>query len=173
LPKKGDDPQLQLALGDLYRRERQTDLAITHLTEAARLAPADPAAQFQLGLAYTDAGNLDAALDAFRRTVQLRPDDADGYYNLGVIVGEKIRVLVDEKVIAYRKAAELRPGQADAHYHLGVAYIQQAQLSRGEGKRDLLQLALEQFRLFQQSAPQDPKAPAAVHNIRVLEPQVK
>ena len=112
-----------------------------------RIAPADPAVQFQLGLAYTDAGNLDAALDAFRRTVQLRPDDADGHYNLGVIVGEKIRGLVDEKVIAYRKAAELRPAQADAHYHLGVAYIQQAQLSRVEGKRALLQLALEQFRL--------------------------
>jgi tetratricopeptide (TPR) repeat protein len=124
-------------------------------------------------LAYTDAGNLDAALDAFRRTVQLRPDDADGHYNLGVIVGEKIRVLVDEKVTAYRAAAERRPTQADAHYYLGVAYIQQAQLSRVEEKHALLQRALEQFRLFQQSAPQDPKAPAAVHNIRVLEPQVK
>jgi hypothetical protein len=42
-----------------------------------------------------------------------------------------------------------------------------------EDKRALLQLALEQFRLFQSSAPQDPKAPAAAHNIEVLEPQVK
>ena len=74
---------------------------------------------------------------------------------------------------AYRRAFELRPTQADAHYNLGVAYIQKAQISRMEEKRSLLQLALEQFRLFQQSAPSDPKAAAAAHNIQVLEPQVK
>jgi hypothetical protein len=76
-------------------------------------------------------------------------------------------------VAAYRRAVELRPTLADAHYHLGVAYIQKAQLSRVEDKRSLLQLAMEEFRLFEQSAPQDPKAAAASHNIRVLEPQVK
>ena len=90
-----------------------------------------------------------------------------------MVVGEKIRALVDEKVAAYRRAVELRPTLADAHYHLGVAYIQKAQLSRVEDKRSLLQLAMEEFRLFEQSAPQDPKAAAASHNIRVLEPQVK
>jgi hypothetical protein len=42
-----------------------------------------------------------------------------------------------------------------------------------EEKRALLQLALDEFRLFQQFAPQDSKAAAAAHNVRVLEPQVK
>jgi hypothetical protein len=42
-----------------------------------------------------------------------------------------------------------------------------------EEKRALLQRALEEFRLFQQFAPQDPKAAVATHNIQVLEPQVK
>jgi Flp pilus assembly protein TadD len=173
LPQKADDPQLHVALGDLYRRLRQPQAAVTHLSEAARLAPHDAGIQFQLGLALADSGDLDRAMAAFQRTVELRPDDADAHYNLGVVVGEKIRALVDEKVAAYRKAATLRPGQADAHYYLGVAYIQKAQISRVEDKRALLQLALEQFRLFHQSAPQDPKAPAAAHNIQVLEPQVQ
>ena len=126
-----------------------------------------------MGLAHADAGETDQAIEAFREAIGLHPDDADASYNLGVMVGEKIRALVDEKVAAYRRAVELRPTQADAHYHLGVAYVQKAQLSRVEEKRALLQLALEEFRLFQQSAPQDPKAAAATHNIRVLEPQVK
>jgi Flp pilus assembly protein TadD len=81
--------------------------------------------------------------------------------------------LLDEKVTAYRKAVELRPSQADTHYHLGVAYIQKAQLSQVGEKRALLRLALDEFRLFQQLAPQDPKADAAAHNVRALEPQVK
>ena len=88
-------------------------------------------------------------------------------------MGEKIRALVDEKVLAYRRAAELRPAQADAHYSLGVAYMEKARDSRLDEKRALIQLALEQFRLFQQLAPQDPRAPAAAHNIEALEPQVK
>jgi tetratricopeptide (TPR) repeat protein len=86
---------------------------------------------------------------------------------------EKIRALVDEKVKVYRRAVELRPSLADAQYNLGMAYIQKALMSQGEEKRALLQLALEQFRLFHQSAPQDPKAAAATHNIKALEPQVK
>jgi Flp pilus assembly protein TadD len=80
---------------------------------------------------------------------------------------------VDEKVEAFRKAVELRPGHAEAHYHLAVAYVQKAQLGRVEDKRLLLSQALEQFRLFQQAAPADPKAASAAHNIDVLEPQVK
>jgi tetratricopeptide (TPR) repeat protein len=148
-------------------------MAVTHLREAARLVPSDASVRFQLGLAHAEAGDTDQAIEAFHGVVGLRPEDADAYYNLGVVVGEKIRALVDEKVNAYRRAVELRPALADAHYHLGVAYIQKAQLSRVEEKRTLLQQALEQFRLFQQSAPQDPKAAAATHNIKVLEPQVK
>ena len=60
-------------------------------------------------------------------------------------------------------------GQADQV----LAYIEKARDSRLDEKRALLQLALEQFRLFQQLAPQDPRAPAAAHNIEALEPQVK
>ena len=91
----------------------------------------------------------------------------------GLEIGKKIRALMDDKVAAYRKAAELRPTDANAHYGLGVAYIEKARDSRLDEKRALLQLALEQFRLFQQLAPQDPRAPAAAHNIEALEPQVK
>ncbi len=171
--KKPEDAQLHLTLGELYRRTRQIPEAVTHLTEAARLAPNDAATHFQLGLACADAGDPPRAMAAFRRAVQLRPDDADAYYNLGVVAGESIKSLIDEKVAAYKKAAELRPTQADAHYQLGVAYIQKAQISRGDDKRALLHLALEQFRLFQQAAPQDPRAPTAAHNIQILEPQVK
>jgi tetratricopeptide (TPR) repeat protein len=113
------------------------------------------------------------ALEAFRAAATLDPANADAQYNLGVVMGEKIRALVDEKVATYRRAVELKPDLADAHYHLGVAYIQKAQLGRVEEKRALLQLALEEFRLFERYAPNDPKAAAASHNIQVLEPQVK
>jgi tetratricopeptide (TPR) repeat protein len=148
-------------------------VAAAHFLDAARLAPTDASIRFNLGLAYTDAGETDQAIEAFREAVRLRPEDADANYNLGVVLGEKIRALVDEKVQVYRRAVELRPALADAHYFLGVAYIQKAQLSRVGEKRSLLQLALEEFRLFEQSAPQDPKAATATHNIQVLEPQVK
>jgi Flp pilus assembly protein TadD len=148
-------------------------VAADHFLVAAQLAPTDASIRFNLGLAYGEAGQTDQAIEAFREAVRLRPDDADANYNLGVLIGGKIRALVDEKVQAYRRAVELRPTLADAHYSLGVAYIQKAQLSRVEEKRSLLQLALEQFRLFERFAPQDPKAATATHNIEVLEPQVK
>ena len=61
---------------------------------------------------------MDRALAAFRRTVELRPDDADAYYNLGVVVGEKIQALVNEKVAAYRKAvAAAEPISASVTNH--------------------------------------------------------
>jgi tetratricopeptide (TPR) repeat protein len=175
LPKRPDDPQLHTTLGDLYRTTKQPALATAEFREAARLAPNDPAVHFQLGLAYADAGETDRAIEAFRKTVALRPADADAYYNLGLVVGDKIRALLDERVAAYQKAVEFRPTLADAHYNLGVALIQKAQIqiNRTEEKHALLQLALEQFRLFQQFAPSDPKAASAAHNIEILEPQVK
>jgi Flp pilus assembly protein TadD len=160
-------------LGDIYRRTNQPQLAVAHFRDAASLAPADASIRVHLGLAYVEAGETDPAIEAFREAVRLRPDDADANYNLGVVIGEKIRTLVDEKVQVYRRTVELRPALADAHYYLGVAYIQKAQISRVDEKRALLQLALEEFRRFEQSAPQDPKAPTATHNIEVLEPQVK
>jgi tetratricopeptide (TPR) repeat protein len=129
--------------------------------------------RYNAGVGALQRGKLEDALTQFRQAIGLRPDDPDAHYNLGVVVGEKIRDLVDEKVAAYRRAVELRPGLADAHYHRGVAYLQKAQLSRAEMKRVLLQFALEEFRRFQHSAPEDPKAAAATHNIRVLEPQLK
>ncbi len=119
-----------------------------------------------------EARDIDSAIAAFRQSASLRPDDADAYFNLGLMLGEKIRALVDEKVAAYQKAVELRPNQADAHRNLGAAYIQKAQLSRADEKEALITLATEQFKLYQQLAPQDAKT-AGTEQLQTSEPQVK
>jgi tetratricopeptide (TPR) repeat protein len=173
LPRKADDPQLRVMLGALYRQTRQPELAAVQFREALRLVPTDADARFQLGLALADANQVDEAIAVFREASRERPQDGETAYQLGATLGEKIRLLVDEKVAAFQRAVELPSSSPDAHYRLAVAYIQKAQFSRIEEKRELLRLALEQYRLFQQAAPTDPKAADAAHNIEVLEPQVK
>jgi len=173
LPSKADDRELHMMLGGLYRQTQQPSLAAQEFREALRLAPADHEARVQLGLALADAAELDEAIVVLREATREQPEDSETTYQLGAILAEKIRLLIDEKVAAFQRAVALRPGSPDAHYRLAVAYIQKAQFSRIEDKRELLRLALEQYRLFQQAAPTDPKAADAAHNIEVLEPQLK
>jgi tetratricopeptide (TPR) repeat protein len=117
-------------------------------------------------------GQTDKAIQALEQAISLKPDDADAHYNLGVAYGQKIQRLLDQKIAAYQRAIQIRPGQAEAHYQLAIALLQKAYMSGPEEKRELLQRALAQFRLFQEYAPTDPKASSALQNIRTLEPLV-
>ena len=60
-----DSPLLRLSLGKLYRKDGQTENAISHLHRAVADEPDYSAAWKELGLALMDAGELDAAAKAF------------------------------------------------------------------------------------------------------------
>jgi Flp pilus assembly protein TadD len=77
-----DEPAGWANLGLLLLRQQDVDGALTHLTKAANLAPADGHIQRLLALAESRKGNVTASLAHWRKAVELDPTDAKATYAL-------------------------------------------------------------------------------------------
>jgi predicted TPR repeat methyltransferase len=105
--------------GMLCFQQRELELALSHVAEAARLAPGNATFIADLGRIQKARGDLVEAIATLERAVVLDPQCAASWAALG-----DARNAADsrvEAVDAYRRAIDIAPDLAMAHNNLGVA----------------------------------------------------
>jgi tetratricopeptide (TPR) repeat protein len=129
-----NDPDLRVALGDLYLRERKYGEAIEQFNEALKADENRADALMGLGMAYQGGGDKEQAFTAFTRVVEVSKDTSyaagdlrleAAYYYLGAMHLERDEF--DEAVESLLAALAIEPTDADAMYVLGNAYRAQGE----------------------------------------------
>ncbi|HKZ46472.1 MAG TPA: tetratricopeptide repeat protein [Thermodesulfobacteriota bacterium] len=69
-------------LGNIYNIKGMLDRAISHYTEALRIAPKDTSTRFNLALTYKRSGNMSKAKAEFEEVLRLNPEDEGARRNL-------------------------------------------------------------------------------------------
>lgn len=105
-------------MGMLLAQTNRSDQAVTHLREAARLAPGNPLALRALGHASLAASKLEEAAEAFGRLAALRPELAEAHFGQGNALRDMGRVA--DAIQAYRRAVAADPRSPHARINLGV-----------------------------------------------------
>ncbi len=98
-------------------RPPQYDEAISCLSAAAALQPANPQALFQLGRALARRARWDEATVAIRRCLELKPEFAEAHLLSGMVLHNQGRL--DAAVAALRRAIDLEPGDHETYLELG------------------------------------------------------
>lgn len=118
--------------------------AITHLTEAIRIAPDVSGYHADLGVLLKTAERLDKRLDHYERALALDPARHTYLTNLGAALGDLGRV--DEAEAACRRALVLSPEHPPTLINLASALV----------RRNRLDEAIDLFRRAARGAPDDP-----------------
>jgi tetratricopeptide (TPR) repeat protein len=108
----------------------QTAAAITHLRQAAMLAPREGSIQENLGRALLATGQLEPAVGAFRAAIAADERRAAAHHGLGVTLARLGRV--DEALGNLTKAAALAPDESDFAINLGHAERETGRLVAAE-----------------------------------------
>ncbi len=144
-----DCGELRYQCGALALKHKKSELAITHLVEAAQLLPGSPFARFYLAAAYADRKRTHDAIDVVRQAVALKPDFPEAHLNLGAYLERLSRY--DEALIHASRAAELMPKSASVFYNLANVRLHLGHLE-------------EALKAYQQSLDLDPTQPKAHWN---------
>jgi len=104
-------------LGLIAQQEREPGQALTHLSNAARLAPERADVLANLGNLLRALERQDEALSCLERAATLAPREALIHINLG-LVQQDLRQF-DQAEAAFRAALAVQPGLAAAHQNLG------------------------------------------------------
>jgi tetratricopeptide (TPR) repeat protein len=121
-----------------YMNKGQTDKAVEHLKEWARLEPTNPEAQYQLAIALVGVENYKSALGVINKVLKLDPNHKGAIYRKGAIY-LKLKAY-QESIEAFEQFLSLHPENAKAHYFLGTAYSHTDQLDKAV---ETLQRAIE------------------------------
>jgi tetratricopeptide (TPR) repeat protein len=117
-----DQPEIHLALGNVYRASGRTAEAIVELKRALELAPNSDEAYRRLATAYLAAGRSADAILAYQKAVELNP-----YYWVNHnVLGNAYYGLADYGRAAdcYRRVIELDPNNSYAYNNLGAVLVQ-------------------------------------------------
>jgi tetratricopeptide (TPR) repeat protein len=109
-----------VALGALYARTSQNDLASHELEEALRLDRFNAAAYGALADLYARQGRVEQVAPTLEKAVSLAPDDWSLVQQLGEYYLDRGKW--DEAGKQYRRAADLVPDNPRAHNNLGLVY---------------------------------------------------
>jgi tetratricopeptide (TPR) repeat protein len=137
-------------LGDVYRRQRRTDLAAQCYRQAIALDPDLPEPYQGLAQSLLIAGDTGRARDAFLEAIRIRPDFAEAHYNLGTLLGRQMDFAGAEKHLLLALKAD--PTSAAAHNNLGLVAA-----ARGD--------TAEAIRRFRQALEVDPNNQEAQANL--------
>jgi protein O-mannosyl-transferase len=116
-------------LAEVRSRQNRIDEAISHYSEAVRLAPDEAEWHANLGLLLVRKGEVASAAESFGRAVLLRPQDAESYNNLGAMLARLGRT--PEAIAAYTRALEIRPQYALARRNLGLSLASHGDVGGG------------------------------------------
>ena len=127
------DGETHFQRATLLRRAGDTEAALFHYREAARLAPWNPAVRHAFGVHLSELGRMAEARVELEAAIRLDRTLVEAHYDLGVVLEDLGEDRQAEA--AFRAALELDPNHADAHNNLGVIFA----------KRGDLAAAFEQF----------------------------
>jgi len=111
-----------------YMNKGQTEKAVEHLKEWARLEPTNPEAQYQLAIALVGVENYKSALGMINKVLKLDPAHKGAIYRKGTVY-LKLKAY-QEAIEAFEQFIEQHPGHPRAHYFLGIAYDHTDQLDK-------------------------------------------
>jgi tetratricopeptide (TPR) repeat protein len=126
------DPDLRVAVADVYLANGRYQEAITQYEEALKVVEDHKAALFGLGSTYMVLGNDSIAIDYFNQVIAMSKDAElarldeqleTSYYYLGKIYLDNGEL--DQAIEQLESAIALVPMDADAIYLLGMAYQEQ------------------------------------------------
>ena len=146
-----DDQNVLLQLGQAQVAARQDLAALETLRKAHTIAAASTDIAYALALALQNAGDSAQALPLFAVAAAARPDDVERHTNYALALvqtGDAVKA-----VQVYERAIKLDSNDAVLREDLGVAYLQ----------RNLLDLAIEQFRAGLALSEADRSQNAALH----------
>ncbi len=116
-----DQPEIHLALGNVYRSSGRTAEAIVELKRALELAPNSDEAYRRLATAYLASGRSDEAISAYQKAVELNP-----YYWVNHnVLGNAYYQLANygKAADSYRRVIELDPNNPYAYNNLGAVLV--------------------------------------------------
>lgn len=104
--------------------------AVSALSRAAELSPANAEIHSNLGNALRAQGRLKEAAGSYRQAVALRPQQAAGHHNLGIALQE-LKHLADAEA-SYRQALACDPGFVPSMHNLGLTLKDLGRLDEAE-----------------------------------------
>ncbi len=117
------NPQLttaHMAMGDIYRTERNYDSAERSYRRAAELEPGNFEAQYHHGLMLHLLERVSEAIGAYLRALNVRPEDFQANLNIATAyfqLGE-----YEQSLPFAQRATRLRPRDGSARFNLGAVY---------------------------------------------------
>jgi tetratricopeptide (TPR) repeat protein len=110
-----------LWLGEIYKWNKQTDLAVQAYRKAIEIDPDQAVSYKALAFTLTEMGKNEEAIAVWQQLVKAAPETADGYANLGttLLILKRYR----DAVPALESAVKLSPNQANLQLNLGNAYL--------------------------------------------------
>lgn len=110
----------QIALGDIYREEREFGKAEQYYLQASILAPQIVAPVFLLAVTYYEQAEYDLAISYLQRAIVVDPSFANSYLLLGVIYSRQGAFF--KAIPELEKAVRLAPSIPEYHLELGQVY---------------------------------------------------
>jgi len=109
-----------LALGTVFRAQRETARARSELTRCNELDPANAEARLQLGLTYKSEGENKQAIDMLEQVVARAPDHSLALRELGALYLESGNDAKAREML--ERSAQISPRDADTHFQLVRLY---------------------------------------------------
>jgi Flp pilus assembly protein TadD len=142
LTKDPNAMDLQLRLGETYRRMGNVDMAIEHFRKAKDLRPEDPRAYIPLALMLDGAGRKKEARDMYEQVLKLQPDNGIVMNNYAYAIAETGGDM--DMALTYAQQAKQKfPQDLNVADTLGWIYI----------KKNLYDNAIQLYRPLVAQAP--------------------
>lgn len=120
----------RFALVSAYVRENDVDKAAAHLSELAKIAPADPRTHYATALVAFVRGDTPAALAAIEKTMQVAPDYLPARYLSGLIDLKRGSYAAAENSL--RTVVSRSPSDDSARLALAQAYLRRDQAAKAQ-----------------------------------------
>lgn len=115
-------PEVDLAMGDLYRVAGDSEQALQSFRRSARAPSLQVSAHIGAAQVYAARGQQDLAVKEFQQALQLSPGDPGVLAQLGY--QQYLDGNVPQAVASFREAVKLRPGDAYLWGDLGSLYME-------------------------------------------------
>ena len=122
-----EDGETHFQKGILLQQAGDSQAALVHYREAARLSPWDATVRRALGVLLSELGRKAEARVELEAAIRLDPKLVDAHYDLGIVLQDLGQGKRAEA--AYRATLELDPGHTEAHNNLGIVLAQRGDLA--------------------------------------------
>lgn len=121
---KYKDPKIYVFLGNLYKSESDTAMALTTIQKGRQAFPADNALVIEELNIFLGSGKDKEALESLNVAILGDPNNSSLYFAQGTVFDKLDRK--NEAAASYKKAIEIKPDYFDAYYNLGAMYFNEA-----------------------------------------------